>query len=217
MIGKTNVGGGGGSVFTAYIQISTDPSASITAVNLAGDTYSGTADSTGSLTITVHNPGTYTITESYSGMTATETVVVPDIDRYYMITVITWDGTLYDSGTEYPITGGFDSTGGIIPTRNATSIQIWCSTYTGNDLFLTHEVINSAAFTSLNANVNGVGGNEMICLFDSNNNVVKYGTLTVGTAASTSTLTIDTNGDYKYGIRHTGGNANFAIHKIWLS
>ncbi|MBR6836020.1 MAG: hypothetical protein IKM72_08480, partial [Oscillospiraceae bacterium] len=62
MEGITNAvigSGGGGSAFLAYLQVATDPNAVITAVNLAGDTFSGTADSTGALVLNITEPGTY--------------------------------------------------------------------------------------------------------------------------------------------------------------
>ena len=96
MVGRTNAstGTGGGTAFEAYIQITTDANASITAVNLAGDTFSGTADNTGALVLTVTEPGTYTVTETDGGV---ETVIVADNGETYQITVIAFDGYIITS------------------------------------------------------------------------------------------------------------------------
>lgn len=94
MIGRTNVGGGGRN-FTATLQITTDPNAVITAVNLAGDTVSGTANASGSLTLNVSQPGTYTVTETDGG---SETIVVADDGYTYVVEVYAFDGTLIRNG-----------------------------------------------------------------------------------------------------------------------
>ena len=100
MVGRTNAGhaGGGGTAFEAYIQVVTDASASITAVNLAGDTFTGTADATGALVLTVTAPGTYTITEIDGGE---ETVVVADYGETYQVTVLAFNGVLIDGANQY--------------------------------------------------------------------------------------------------------------------
>lgn len=97
MVGRTNVGGsgGGGSSFLAYLQVATDPNAVITAVNLAGDTFSGTADNTGSLVLDITEPGTYTVTETNGGV---ETIVVADNGETYTLTVIAFNGEMIVDG-----------------------------------------------------------------------------------------------------------------------
>ena len=105
MIGKTNAGGGGGSNFAAYLEVSTDAYAVITAVNLAGDTYSGTADSSGDLTLTIRKPGTYTVTETGGG---SKTVVVADDGETYEVRIIAFDGSLIVGGVEV-IDNGFSA------------------------------------------------------------------------------------------------------------
>lgn len=97
MVGRTNVGGGGGSgsSFLAYLQIATDPNAVITAVNLAGDTFSGTADNTGSLVLSITEPGTYTVTETDGGV---ETIAVADNGATYTLSVISFNGEVIISG-----------------------------------------------------------------------------------------------------------------------
>lgn len=85
MIGKTNaVIGGSTWSWYAYIQVSTDANASITATNPAGNTYIKTANSSGAVTFTVAFPGTYTISES--GATS-QTVVVADYGVSYSVSI----------------------------------------------------------------------------------------------------------------------------------
>lgn len=100
MVGRTNVGGGGGSgsSFLAYLQVATDPNAVITAVNLAGDTFSGTADNTGALVLNITEPGTYTVTETDGGV---ETIVIADDGVTYQLTVIAFNGVLIDGANQY--------------------------------------------------------------------------------------------------------------------
>ncbi len=106
MKGRVNALSGRGSSFIAYLLITTDGDAQITAVNTVGDSYSGTADSTGSLTLTVYNYGVYTITVVGTGTQTT--VSVAENGQYYNIAITTWDGELYDAGNEYAFkTGGW--------------------------------------------------------------------------------------------------------------
>lgn len=96
MIGRNNVGGGGSSsTWYAYIQVSTDANAHISAINLHGDVYQGTANSSGSLVITVYNPGTYTVSETGGGAT---TVVVSDYGVAYNVSIYNFDGLFIVSG-----------------------------------------------------------------------------------------------------------------------
>lgn len=87
MIGRTNAGqrGGGSWSWFAFIQVTTDANASITAVNPAGNSYTKTADSSGSVIFTVTYPGTYTISET--GATS-QTVVVADYGVAYNVTIL---------------------------------------------------------------------------------------------------------------------------------
>ncbi len=93
MIGRTNVGGG--SQFSATVNITTDPNATITMTNLAGDTFSGIANSSGSLTLVVNKSGTYTVTETDGG---TDIVVVADNGETYQATIFGFDGNFIVNG-----------------------------------------------------------------------------------------------------------------------
>lgn len=126
MIGRTNVGGG--SPFSATIQVTTDPNAAISAVNLAGDTYEGVADATGALTLRVSKPGTYTITESGGGV---ETLAVADDGQTYQIEVVAFDGVLLDDGVD---THGIMELVGItydLYTPNALTISSYSEMFDG--------------------------------------------------------------------------------------
>ena len=86
MVGRTNAGisGGSSSTWYAYIQVSTDANAVITAVNPAGNSYTKTADSTGSAIFIVSYPGTYTISETDA---PSQTVVVADYGVAYSVSI----------------------------------------------------------------------------------------------------------------------------------
>ena len=86
MIGRTNAcsGSGSSSLWYAYIQVSTDANAVITAVNPAGNSYTKTADSTGSAIFIVSYPGTYTISETDA---PSQTVVVADYGVAYSVSI----------------------------------------------------------------------------------------------------------------------------------
>ena len=100
MVGRTNVfSGTQTSQWYAYIQVSTDANAVITAVNPAGNSYTKTADSTGSAIFIVAYPGTYTISET--GATS-QTVVVADYGVAYSVSIHipTFNGILINDGAE---------------------------------------------------------------------------------------------------------------------
>lgn len=97
-LGITNAStGGGGATFSATLQIATDANAVITAVNLAGDTFSGTANSSGSLILTITEPGTYTVTETDGGV---ESIVIADNGETYTIEVVAFDGKIIEDGLD---------------------------------------------------------------------------------------------------------------------
>ena len=121
MTGRTNVGGGG-SDFTATIQVSTDPNAVITAVNLAGDTFSGTANASGNLSLVVNKPGTYAISETGGGLAS---VVVSDYGGTYSVSVYIFDGYVIKNGlyTVYQMEALGVWSGGSGVVANATATE----------------------------------------------------------------------------------------------
>lgn len=95
-VGKTNASTGTASAFSAVLQIATDANAHITAVNLAGDTFSGTANGSGDLNLTITQPGTYTVTETDGGV---ESIAIADNGETYQLTVIAFTGSVISDGT----------------------------------------------------------------------------------------------------------------------
>lgn len=88
MTGITNNSGGARIDFLAYILVKTDKnSASVTAVNLAGTTLTGTTDSEGYALLTTTETGTYTVTVTESGQSETGTAVVTSNDNGAIIHV----------------------------------------------------------------------------------------------------------------------------------
>lgn len=122
MVGRTNVsiGGGGGSAFLAYLQVATDPNAVITAVNLAGDTFSGTADGTGALVLNLTASGTYTVTSADGGR---GTVAVIDSGETYMVEVKAFSGTFIENGVIITPFTSIPVSGSVVPTVTATIVS----------------------------------------------------------------------------------------------
>lgn len=145
MTGITNagVGGGGGSAFLAYLQIATDPNAVITAVNLAGDTFSGTADSTGSLVMDITEPGTYTVTETDGG---NGTIVIADNGVTYTIEVNAFSGALIENGAE--VYGNFEAVGISYGNYTPAAPTITDTTYTSSGITYNVKRIYAASGTS---------------------------------------------------------------------
>lgn len=134
MIGRTNVGGG--SQFSATLQVTTDPNAVITAVNLAGDTFIGTADNTGSLVLNITEPGTYTVTET--GVAKTATVVVADYGVAYSAQVYAFNGTIIEGGERLVNFESVLVSGGGLP-------QVSTETYSGKQVVWVSEPSGSSA------------------------------------------------------------------------
>lgn len=85
MLGRTNAGvNSTASQWYAFIQVSTDANAVITAVNPAGNSYTKTADGTGSCIFIVAYPGTYTISETGA---QSQTAVVADYGVTYSVSI----------------------------------------------------------------------------------------------------------------------------------
>ena len=228
MVGRTNAGGGGGgsSSFVAYIQITTDANAVISAVNPAGDSFTGTADSTGSLTLTVTAAGTYTV--SISGTASSTTVQVIDSGETYTATVLSWDGTLYDNGDEYTgITGGWvplalgttsntKSPPGI--TRYPTFIEAYQSGYLQDGLFLTSEKVDLSSYTTLDIAYSTwcqITGELIVIAYDGSA-ITKIATLTVTTTQTASSISLGISsytGEYRLGFELiTAGNSNCRVY-----
>ena len=157
MIGKTNVGGGG-SNFIAYIAVSTDPNAQISAVNLAGDVYTGTASASGSLLLPVRNPGTYTVSETGAG---TATVVVSDYGAAYSVSLYLFVGNIISDG-EIVVNGGMFTEGypyynynGVAPSITGSSREqgydciITAMPSSGSGFWITNNAFDISEYNSL--------------------------------------------------------------------
>ena len=143
MVGRTNVsiGGGGGSAFLAYLQIATDPNAVITAVNLAGDTFSGTADSAGSLVLNITEPGTYTVTETDGEV---RSIIIADNGGIYSITLHAFDGNFIVSGVVV-VDGGMTSVGYSYEGKFAVAPTITTSTIVSETAILQQQPSNGGS------------------------------------------------------------------------
>ena len=139
-LGITNAStGGGGSTFSATLQIATDPNAVITAVNLAGDTFNGTADSSGSLILTITEPGTYTVTETDGGV---ESIIIADNGATYTLTITAFDGNMI--------------VGGIVVVENGFYTEGYSySTYTATAPTITNNIPDSRIGNSIRVTLNG--------------------------------------------------------------
>ena len=219
MVGRTNAGhaGGGGTAFEAYIQVATDANASITAVNLAGDTFSGTADATGALVLTVTAPGTYTVTETDGGQ---GTVTVSDYGVTYQITVIAFDGFLVQSGVEKvdfttrAISASSPSVAynQIIDGENAIKVQ---EASGGIGQYLTSDFYSISDYPYLT--VRGYGYQVFVTAVDPQNNITHLGRLSrqgygVDTQSFILSSSLDETKSYKFGLHLTGSTNGYLVN-----
>lgn len=188
MVGRTNVsiGGGGGSAFLAYLQVATDPNTVITAVNLAGNTFSGTADGEGALVLNISDPGTYTVTGTNGGE---ETIAIADNGAVYQVTVIGFDGIMIASSATVvqfeSVAYSYGGKTGRAPTIGSaySSVSILQNAnYSGLYKTVLHYNINS--FTQLEVRGNGSAGTTNLLYFvllDDNDNLTLIAKNTNGT------------------------------------
>lgn len=142
MVGRTNAStGGGGSAFLAYLQVATDANAQITAVNLAGDTFSGTADSTGALVLNITASGTYTVTETDGEVLS---IVIADNGGIYSITLHAFDGNFIVSGVVV-VDGGMTSAGYSYDGKTPVAPTITTSTIVSETAILQRQPANNGS------------------------------------------------------------------------
>ena len=84
--------------FSATIHIESEANVSVTAVNPAGNQYTGTTNSSGVLNLTVKYPGTYTVTGTKGTDTASAVVEAFDNGQTYNVAVV-FEDILFDSTT----------------------------------------------------------------------------------------------------------------------
>ena len=233
MVGRTNVGGGG-SDFVAYIQVTTDPNAVITATNPAGNTFTGTADSTGALTLTVRNSGTYTVSETGA---PSESVVVSDYGEIYTVSIAQFDGYIVNNGTAplsmvceaVPMTGknGFSPTvsdGGTVSGYHVLDVREQSG---GSGRYRTADLINISNLTKLNlrggrdsTDSAQTGDAAYIVALDENGNSTTLGTITAkGISEYTYNLTsLDRTKRYRFGIHlYTMYTFEFLVNEMRLT
>ena len=207
MLGRTNAGGGGSS-FSATIEVTTDANAVITAVNLAGDTFSGTADSNGELTLVVNKPGTYTVTETDGGE---KIVYVIDDGASYTVEVYAFDGTFIADGIrrvdfEYVLLSG--GTPPTVTTRiinNLTVLEVAQPTNTAS-IFRTSEAVDISGYTKIRVRCDTNSSYIYIAAFDEQDNQTNIISLPSGYLTSETGITsLDSTKKYKFGVQLNSG------------
>ena len=178
MVGRTNAVIGGSSwSWYAYIQVSTDANASITAVNPAGNSYTKTADANGSCTFTVAYPGTYTISET--GATS-QTVVVADYGVAYQISIyaIVFDGRIITNGTPNVSMTALGTVGksytSKAPNVSTQQLNVGGTYYTtkfvsvsnGSGMYITEESYTVSNYTKICANIQLYNNSSYLCIDD---------------------------------------------------
>jgi len=165
------VGGSGGGFgsFAATLNVTTSAGATVSATSTSsGKTFSGTAGINGVCSLAIKAPGTYAITATLDGAIATGSIVVADNGYTYNLTVLFWNGELYDAGNEFPeLTGGWIThtmdTGGSSVTKQASSILIdkvqWYGNIrTANMVDISDASAIRATFTNLDKTYNRLMG-----------------------------------------------------------
>ena len=214
MIGRTNAcgGGGSGSSFLAYIQVTTDANAQISAVNLHGNAFTGTADSSGSLVLTVTDPGTYTVAET--GVTKTATVVVADYGVAYSVQVYAFNGTIIEDGVQLVNFESVSVSGSALPivtTETYSGKQVvWVSEPSGSTaIWRTADFIDITDYDYLD--LEGVKYSSLTTYFSAYGEDGSSGTLaqfnTYLVVQSIYLANLSRNVRWKFGVNLASGNA----------
>ena len=238
MIGRTNVGGGNAEQWYAAIVVTTDANASITAVNPRGNSYTRQADSSGSLTILVAYPGTYTISET--GATS-QTVVVADYGVSYPVSIYAvpvFTGVLINDGSEQVSFKSMGITGFNPPSKPLTisynTILVYGDSYNivnaaitdssngGAGAYVTQEAYDLSGYTALNMiGRYGDGSNRLIIIQENQTSITAFGNISTanwGTFYLALTTGIDLTKKYHCGIAVIDSNAAYMeVNKLWLS
>lgn len=211
MTGRTNASiASGGSAFLAYLQVATDPNAEITAVNLAGDTFSGTADSTGALVLNITASGTYTVTETDGGE---ETIAIIDNGETYTISVFAFTGAMITNGlpvvdftTMAYAQGGYTAAHPTVtsPTiyqeRVATRVQTNTARF---GIYKTTELFDISEYTRVTITGIVTSGAVKLVAIDENNAVTEISQWTGSSITSTLVVglsSLDNTKKYSFGV-----------------
>lgn len=219
MIGRTNVGGG--SQFSATLEVTTDPNAEITAVNLAGDTFSGTANASGLLTLNISKSGTYTVTETGGGV---ETIVIADNGATYQLAVNAFDGHIITEGVVV-VGGGMSAegyqTGTLTPlaptiTENATAyahnaIMVSIANYSSG-IYVTANEFDITDYSTLvyYCGTSASSGSPAIWAVDEDDNHYSLGYINAGSERSISISELDNTKKWRFGVMVYSTNYNTA-------
>lgn len=214
MIGKTNVGGG--TQFTAALEITTDEYAEITAVNPAGDTVSGVADENGELTLTFTNPGTYTVTETDGGE---EIIAIADNEATYQLEIFAFNGTFISEGAMVVRFTAYNQSGSDLPTVASTTISGESAVYvqqpSGNStaVWLTEKAVDISEYSSLIfRGAKGTAAATRIQAIDDQGNTYPFGLLNTQLQTYTYSLNLmDKTKNWKFGVILVPGNSLYFV------
>lgn len=207
MVGRTNVGGG--SSFSATVEITTDSNATITLTNLAGDTFSGNADSSGDLTIVVNKPGTYTVTET--GASTTKTVVIADDGETYITEIYAFDGTFIADGVqqvnfETQIVSGNDPV--VVATRTIGDLTVLevSQPVNSSSIYRTAEFVDIREYTKIRVRCYRSSSYIYISAFDEQGNQIVIGSPASDYMTTEMGITsLDSTKKYKFGVQLNSG------------
>lgn len=217
MVGRTNVGGG--SSFSATVEITTDANATITLTNLAGDTFSGNADSSGDLTIIVNKPGTYTVTET--GASTTKAVVIADDGETYITEIYAFDGTFIADGVQRVNFETQILSGGALPTvttktiDNLTVLEV-SQPANSASIYRTAEFVDISEYTKIRVRCDRNSSFIYISAFDEQGNQTQISTLPSNYLTSEIGITsLDSTKKYKFGVQlNSGWTVDFVDLKL---
>ena len=225
--------------FSATINITYPANSNCVVVNsggqtVASDTNTGTSAKT--WTATVNAKGTYTVTATAtdgSGKTKSTTVSITADGQVKTVTLVYWDGTIYDAGNEYTAqTGGWTcvTTGdGAEATKTNNELFVSVNQTSSTAYARTANKISLTGFTKIQATVSAQthssswGGNERCKLLVSANADLSDPVASVQpttNAAQTLSLDINLTGTYYVGIKAAAGTASsvsMTVTKIKLA
>lgn len=225
--------------FSATINITYPANSNCVVTNAGGqtvasDTNTGTSAKT--WTATVNATGTYTVTATAtdgSGKTKSTTVSITAEGQAATVTLVYWDGTIYDAGNEYTAqTGGWTcvATGGdAAATKTNNRLTVSVDQTDSTAYARTANKISLTGFTKIQATVSAQthnsswGGNERCkLLVSANANLSDPVASAQPTTSNAHTLSLDINltGTYYVGIKAAAGTAStvsMTVTKIKLA
>jgi len=198
-----------------------------------GDYVISTTNTSGSHIFTVPNSGTWTVSCTDGASSDSQNVEITANGQSVSVTLIYWDGSLYDNGNEfesitggwggYPFTYGGQTYSSPTVSKNATNIQLSVSNNGGAASFANK--LNLDGFSTLNINFisNNFGANRLSLYLASEREQNPIATIDVGGKTGVVSLSFDPStlgGDVYIGL---GGYAAVGISysavfdRMWLS